>query len=180
MLQVQSMSAFTMIYTFWLAKSKNLFCCLLGQSIQLCFGVKTYHVYSYDKTNTGLFGFMSIAITYYELSDFHQIYKLDTRFAAPQNKNAVCALHIIASYFLFLSRNLAELRADDQFAFIIKGSIYYIKHVLIHLFIIRVDWSVIACLIEVSAMIYEYTYFVLLCTEENLESPFEFHTWYRP
>ena len=56
---------------------------------------------------------------------------------------------------------ITNLTEDNQFSFITKGSIYYIKHVWIQLSSMGVDWSEIVRLVEVSAMCYKITYCIL-------------------
>ena len=87
------------------------------------------------------------------LKEFNEEY-----FCSTKKKRSMC----IADYLLATSFFLVEILqkwADDQFPFISKGSIYYIKHVQIQLFSIGVEWGeIIVCLMKVSAMPYKCTY----------------------
>ena len=80
--------------------------------------------------------------------------------AAPQSKNAVCAVQIDLQATSFSHTEILQKWADSQFSFITKGSIYYIKHLQIQLLSMVVDWSESVCLMEVCAMamLYKYTY----------------------
>ena len=57
----------------------------------------------------------------------------------------------------------------NQFSFITKDSISYIKHLQIQLNNMGLDWSEIVCLMEVSAMLYKYTYCVLILYSSNAQ-----------
>ena len=87
-----------------------------------------------------------------------------------QSRNAVRALQIKLQVTSFSLGLILQKRADDQFSFMTKCRIYYIKHLWMQLFSMGVDWSEIVCFMEVSALLYKCTYCVLLCTTELYRS----------